>query len=51
MACADMAATVADLDLARLVSAARQLANLLVQIGQQLHVEYLRFGPRQWPGM
>jgi GNAT superfamily N-acetyltransferase len=36
----DMAATVADLDLARLVSAARQLANLLDQIGQQLPVQY-----------
>jgi hypothetical protein len=36
----DMAATVADLDLAQLVSAARQLANLLDQIGQQLPVEY-----------
>jgi hypothetical protein len=35
-----MAATVADLDLARLVSAARQLANLLDQFGQQLPAEH-----------
>jgi hypothetical protein len=36
----DMAATVADLDLARLVSAARQLAHLLDQFGQRLPVEH-----------
>lgn len=36
----DMAATAADLDLARLVPAARQLANLLDQTGKQLPVEY-----------
>lgn len=35
-----MAATVADLDLARLVSAAQQLANLLDQLGQQLPAEH-----------
>jgi len=35
-----MAATVADLDLARLVSAAQQLANLLEQLGQQLPAEH-----------
>jgi hypothetical protein len=35
-----MAATVADLDLARLVSAARQLASLLDQLGQQLPAEH-----------
>jgi hypothetical protein len=35
-----MAATVADLDLTRLVSAARQLANLLDQFGQQLPAEH-----------
>jgi len=35
-----MAATVADLDPARLVSAARQLANLLDQFGQQLPAEH-----------
>ena len=35
-----MAATVADLDPARLVSAARHLANLLSQAGQQLPVEH-----------
>lgn len=36
----DLAATVADLDPARLVSAARQLANLLDQTGQQLPAEH-----------
>jgi hypothetical protein len=36
----DMAATVADLDLARLVSAARQQARLLDQFGQRLPVEH-----------
>ena len=35
-----MAATVADLDLARLVSASQQLANLLDQFGQQLPAEH-----------
>jgi hypothetical protein len=35
-----MAATVADLDQARLVRAARQLANLLDQFGQQLSAEH-----------
>jgi hypothetical protein len=35
-----IAATVADLDLTRLVSAARQLANLLDQFGQQLPAEH-----------
>jgi len=37
---AGISATVADLDLARLVSAARQLANLLDQFGQQLPAEH-----------
>ena len=36
----DLAATVADLDPARLVSAARQLANLLDQLSQQLPAEH-----------
>ena len=35
-----MAGTVADLDPARLVSAARHLANLLSQVGQQLPAEH-----------
>jgi hypothetical protein len=35
-----MAATVADLDLARLVSAARQLASLLAEVSRQLPAEH-----------
>jgi len=40
MIAAGMATTVADLDPARLMSAARQLANLLDQFGQQLPAEH-----------